>query len=118
MEDIKAVSKVVIMNGKGILFLKRPDSEWELPGGHLIRGERYRDAAKREVDEETGIVITKLKVIFKEKDFVLFTTKPKVIRIKLSDEHKDYKWVNKKSIFKLNISKPSKRSIRHILKCF
>lgn len=125
MEDIKAVSKVVVMSGKKILFLQRMDagtheknSEWELPGGHLNKSERYIEGARREVYEETGISVTKLKVIYKEKDFVLFIAKPKIIKIRLSHEHKDYKWVGKKSIFNLNLSKPSKKNIKHILKCF
>ena len=118
MEDIKAVSKVVIMNGNRALFLKRSDKEWELPGGHLNRGENFIDGARREVLEETGIKLLKLKVVFKEKDFVLFKSKPKVIKIKLSHEHIDYIWVNKRDVFKLAISNATKKNIKRILKCF
>jgi|APSaa5957512493_1039668.scaffolds.fasta_scaffold260327_1 8-oxo-dGTP diphosphatase len=124
MEDIKAVSKVVVVRGKRILFLKRAgnggsenDDEWELPGGHLNVGERFRGGAKREVREETGIIISKLKVILKEKDFVLFLAKPRTVKVKLSNEHKDYKWVNMRSILKLNLSKPTQKNLKHILKC-
>lgn len=38
--------------------------EWELPAGGIERGEDYIDAAKREIFEETGISVSKLKHIY------------------------------------------------------
>ncbi|GAB5400593.1 MAG: NUDIX domain-containing protein [Aureisphaera sp.] len=45
----------LVYNGKKeILFIYR-NERWDLPKGHLDKGERYEDAAKREVEEETGV---------------------------------------------------------------
>jgi 8-oxo-dGTP diphosphatase len=49
---------VMLVRDKKLLLVKRkynPDAGmWSIPGGHLDLGERVRDAAVREVEEETG----------------------------------------------------------------
>lgn len=115
-KDIKAVSKVIIKWKNKCLFLKRSgEGTWELPGGHLNKGENFKTGAKREVHEETGIKISKLKVIIKQQDFVLYAARPKVIKVTLSDEHTDYVWVRAKDIKKLDISDATKTNLRYIL---
>ena len=115
-KDIKSVSKVIIKWKDRCLFLRRSgEGTWELPGGHLNEGENFKSGAKREVKEETGIKISKLKVIIKQSDFYLYAARPKVIKVTLSDEHTDYKWVRAKEVKKLNISEPTKHNIKHIL---
>jgi len=55
-----AVGAVVFKNGR-ILLVKRnkPPSEghWAIPGGRVNLGETLREAAEREIMEETGIAI-------------------------------------------------------------
>jgi 8-oxo-dGTP diphosphatase len=49
---------VMLVRDETLLLVKRkydPDSGmWSIPGGHLDLGERVRDAAVREAEEETG----------------------------------------------------------------
>ena len=58
------VGVIVIKNGK-LLLGKRKDvhgrGEWGPPGGHLEFGETVEDCARRELFEETGIQLTKLR---------------------------------------------------------
>jgi 8-oxo-dGTP pyrophosphatase MutT (NUDIX family) len=42
-------------DGPKYLLIKDPYSKWGLPKGHLRRGEGPEDAARREVEEETGL---------------------------------------------------------------
>lgn len=53
---------VIIENSKGeILLQQRKDNgKWGIPGGAMEIGEKYIDAAKREVFEEVGIEIENL----------------------------------------------------------
>lgn len=47
---------VVIRNGGKILMVERRDGNGlGLPGGHIKQGEKAEDAARREVQEETGL---------------------------------------------------------------
>lgn len=38
------------------------EGTWSVPGGHLEFGETIEDGAKREVEEETGLKITDIKI--------------------------------------------------------
>lgn len=116
-KDTKSVSKVIIKWKNKCLMLQRSDNEqWELPGGHLNVSESFRKGAKREVYEETGIKISKLKLVLQQKDFCLYTAKPRVIKVKLSHEHLDYKWIRAKDLSKLDVSKATLTNMRVILK--
>lgn len=57
-------SGVIVSDSKGrILLIKRTDNgKWGLPGGSLELGETFEEAAVREVEEETGIMVSKLKL--------------------------------------------------------
>lgn len=102
------------------LIVKRNENDdlypgaWEFPGGHLEDGETLKDGLKRELKEEIGFtdefepIITHYYDEVKEKnnelihdleiDFIINVDRPKV-SIKLSDEHCDYKWVTKDSVY-------------------
>lgn len=83
---------------------------WDLPKGHIKKNETKEECAMREVSEETGIPTSKLKIIkqlnhkniyakrnslrIKHRKIVyLYLFQASTDKIKLSDEHSDYKWV-------------------------
>jgi 8-oxo-dGTP diphosphatase len=54
--EVRAAGGVVLRDGK-ILLVHRPAyDDWTLPKGKLEPGESWHDAARREVQEETGLV--------------------------------------------------------------
>ncbi|SDM79925.1 NUDIX hydrolase [Sediminibacillus halophilus] len=55
---------VLILNQQNqVLLQKRHDGQWGLPGGLMDLGESLEEVAKREVFEETGLVVEKLELI-------------------------------------------------------
>lgn len=63
---VKAGIGVIILKDGKVLMGKRINShapKFSIPGGHLEMGETFEEAAIREVEEETGIIIRHPKVI-------------------------------------------------------
>ena len=101
------------------LAVKRDDNDilfpgaWEFPGGHLEDGETLKQGLARELKEEIGFsddfnpIITHYTDEIKQKngelvhnieiDFIVDVNSDDLI-IKLSEEHSDYKWVEKDSL--------------------
>ncbi|MEM4152741.1 MAG: NUDIX domain-containing protein [Candidatus Pacearchaeota archaeon] len=114
---------------KKILYLllyrkasKQYKEMWDFPKGNIEKNESEKEAAVREVKEETGIVDLKFissfkesinffyrkdnKLIFKTVIFLLAETNQE--EIKLSFEHDDYKWATFNEALKLLTHKNSK----------
>lgn len=53
----------MINEKKEVLLQKRRDGYWGLPGGLMDLGESFEEVAKREVFEETGLVVGNLKLL-------------------------------------------------------
>ena len=99
---------VVKRNDNDILF----PGAWEFPGGHLEDGETIKQGLARELKEEIGFnddfepIITHYTDEIKQKDgkmvhnieidFIIDVNKEN-LKIKLSEEHSEYKWVKKDS---------------------
>jgi 8-oxo-dGTP pyrophosphatase MutT (NUDIX family) len=67
-------SVVIILNEQNeVLLQKRHDGNWGLPGGLMDLGESFEEVAKREVFEETGLVVKNLKLlnVFSGSDYYL-----------------------------------------------
>jgi len=60
-KNVRLVAVALIMRGREVLICqRRPDQpmalKWEFPGGKIEEGEQPRDAMRRELEEELGIV--------------------------------------------------------------
>ena len=109
--DTNRVSKIIATNDGKILLLQKKNGLYELPGGHIEVGESPLDGAKREFEEETGILLKSLKQIASSNSRDLYKAKLNNTNIKISNEHKGYKFVSQKNIFKLPLSKWSKKDL-------
>lgn len=58
----RPAASAIIFRGATVLIVERAKGAlpgtWSLPGGHIEPGERARDAAARELFEETGLTVT------------------------------------------------------------
>lgn len=78
---------------------------WDIPGGRIKPGEKVEKALKREVREETGLVLEKIEKILAVQDIlrikgkhivrITYLVKCKPGKIKIDPkEHSEYKWIN------------------------
>lgn len=89
------------------LLLHYPSGHWDLPKGHVEKGESEHETAARELLEETGIADINFIKGFREeisyeykrakklsnKQVIFFLAKTELEDIKLSHEHKGFKWL-------------------------
>lgn len=109
--DTNRVSKIISTFNNKFLMLQTKDGQFELPGGHIQRGESPINGAKREFFEETGVDIKKINQISSNSSRVLYRGYIKTSNIKLSQEHKSFRFVSERELFKLPLSKWSKKDL-------
>ncbi len=127
----KVTAAGAIFKNRKILIVQRAANDdlypglWELPGGKKEPLEPAGDSVVREVWEETGIKVKVEGIVFVfnftvEKtgeiwDFtqLVFVVKPVgKVRVKISDEHQDFRWISESELDDYRISKEMKAAIR------
>lgn len=93
---------VAVVRGRQVLLLRRGPSApwkpgwWNLPGGCLDEGENWRDAASRELREETGLCVApeKLKELSQHENWLTayFIRVGETGQVTLCDENDAYAW--------------------------
>ena len=66
--DSENSAKCIIMNGNHVLLVRRGrgsagEGQWDLPGGHIRKGENAVDGVRREVMEEVGLTLETVKKV-------------------------------------------------------
>lgn len=118
-KDVNKFAKVLILDKNGqILLLKRSDKpyNWDLPGGHLKKGEEFASAAKREAKEETNLTISGLEHVKTAKNLRFYKTNSYKGQIKLDfSENTDYKWVKIDNLDDFEMKSDFKREVEGII---
>ena len=106
--DSKIVAKIAIFTEDGsVLLLKRSGymrkhkGEWDLPGGHLHKGEDALLGLSREVKEETNLELPGPVFVFKDKNDYFYVDDFNKKTIRLSDEHSSFIFYNANRIHDL-----------------
>ena len=104
---------IFLYQGKNILILRKSEGrykgQWSGPGGHIEWGETPKQAAIRELKEETGIEYYQLKgketTILRQDNTRIYLLKVnKIPDIRLSEEHDASAIVNIKNIKKFALT--------------
>lgn len=120
----------IVRNEKNELLLMFRKQKWDLPKGKIEKGETIIEGAKREVEEETGIIVEEVyqkpfittyhvyvenqKYILKENIWFLMRSHSKyVLMPQIEEEIEELKWIHPKDIN--NYMKNSYPSIQKIL---
>ena len=103
--DSSTSAKTIAYSNNKILLLQNSDNTWELPGGHVKKGEPLIAGAIREFFEEAGIKIYSLDKIKSKTNRIIYKTKLSSTNVKLSKEHKRFMFVPVNNIYKMNLSK-------------
>lgn len=114
MEEKSAGVIVFRGNPPVFLLLHYPQGHWDFPKGHIESGETEEQAALRELEEETGISDGNLIPGFREaityffqrgentihKTVAFFLAGTKTNAVRISHEHKGFKWLSFDSAMK------------------
>lgn len=118
-KDLKRRATVILRQDEQILFVRKRNAKWNLPGGRVEQGETPLQAALREMAEETGLAIDQISYVCEyEDDKVIhflfearrtFNQKPRAC-----NEIDDCRWFSAKDLDKRSVQ----GAIRSLLKHF
>ncbi len=117
-----------IFNGNKVLLMKgSAKKDWEgfydPVGGHIEKGESVIEAAKREIEEETGLEVDNIKLRgvvhvtgFYGKDVMMFVTSSTTEKedITNSDEG-NLEWINLSDVDSLHVFEDLKPILKHVI---
>lgn len=110
-KDTNKVSKIIAVFRNKILILQNNNGSYELPGGHIHVNESPISGARREFKEETGINIFNLQQIAANNKRILYKGVINTDNIRLSTEHKKYRLITPKNIFKFPLNSHTRRDL-------
>lgn len=112
---LKMRATVIFRRDEQILFVRKRNSKWNLPGGKVELGETPLEAALREMAEETGLKFDNLAYVseYKEDSVVhfLFEAEPAAQRStgkkpRPCSEIDDCRWLTMAEMAKRNVRRP------------
>jgi len=96
----KGAGVMLFDKNRRLLLLKRAavsvwmPEKWGLPGGKIEKDELPSSAAIRETQEETGLMVEKLRLLSVDEKVAIYFSNTYSGELKIDWEHTDWKWVH------------------------
>lgn len=118
---MKLRATVICERDSEVLFVRKPQAKWSLPGGRLKSGEAFAEAAVRELQEETGLNTEQVLYVFefdagRTLHHVFEAAVPYAERAVAQNEIEDCVWYSLHDVQDLDMSEATKTIIKLFLR--
>lgn len=115
--DLKRRATVICRDERQILFVRKRNAKWNLPGGRVETGETPLQAAIREMAEETGMTFDQLSFVTQYQDdrvihFLFEARRVQHQKARPCNEIEDCRWFNINDLEKRNVRGPIKTLLK------
>jgi 8-oxo-dGTP diphosphatase len=132
MKSRVVVGALITYKGKILMGQKPKDigpypNVWHLPGGGIEGEESFEEAVKREVEEETGLIINEFQKLTFDEDvepnkkgelthyiFLIFKCESQTLKVKPGDDIVKLKWFSESDLKNIPMTRPSIKYFKEI----
>lgn len=115
-KGIKVRATVIYRKDGEVLFVRKRNSKWNLPGGRVERDETPLQAAMREMAEETGLAFDKLRylTVYREDKVIhyLFEALKTADKPRPRNEIEACRWIKAKDVSARRVRRPIKTILK------
>lgn len=115
-KGIKLRATVIYRKDGEVLFVRKRNSKWNLPGGRVERDETPLQAAMREMAEETGLAFDELRYLteYREDKVIhyLFEARKADDKPRPCNEIEACRWIKARDVPKRRVRRPIKTMLK------
>lgn len=116
-KGIKLRATIIYRKNGEVLFVRKRNAKWNLPGGRVERDETPLEAASREMAEETGLAFDGLRYLamYREDKVIdyLFEARKADDKPRPRNEIEACRWIKARDVSKRRVRRPIKTILRH-----